>query len=578
VNRQRPPAPPKRAVLYLRVSSRGQVETDYDPEGISIPAQRAKAEKTAAELGAEIIAEYVEPGRTAKTVDNRPEFQKMMARIKARRDVDYVIVYARSRMHRNTIDAAITKRDLRAAGAQLISIMDYTEDTAVGNMVATVLDAVNQYQSEASGADISYKMGQKAVHGGTIGRAPIGYLNIRERFEGREIRTIAVDPERAPLVRMAFELYATGTYSFADLAETLTDAGLRMKPTKRHPAGAQISIHKIGKMLQDRYYLGYVTRKGIEHQGRHEPLISPELFSQVQEVLFEQRGGGTRARTHHHYLKGSVWCQRCKRRLIIMRGKSKSGTLYFYYLCRGRQEHVCDLPYLPVLDVENAVADHYATVALPTQLRQQITEGMDTALADTTVTMGTLHDQIKKQLTKIDNQEDQFLDLVGDPDWPKDKITKRLRCIRDERARLEAQLARTEQPDLDTGRAAITTLLDLLTQPQELYRLATDNARRVLNQAFFTRLYLNTDDNDAPTVADDEPTEPIAPLLHVQRATTRNSGDAPTDTATDDTSALLATALADPCSSNAFWVELWGFEPQTSSMPWRRATNCAIAP
>src|SRR5699024_5485273 len=25
-------------------------------------------------------------------------------------------------------------------------------------------------------------------------------------------------------------------------------------------------------------------------------------------------------------------------------------------------------------------------------------------------------------------------------------------------------------------------------------------------------------------------------------------------------------------------VELWGFEPQTSSMPWRRATSCAIAP
>src|SRR5690625_5301419 len=30
--------------------------------------------------------------------------------------------------------------------------------------------------------------------------------------------------------------------------------------------------------------------------------------------------------------------------------------------------------------------------------------------------------------------------------------------------------------------------------------------------------------------------------------------------------------------SRVFPVELWGFEPQTSSMPWRRATNCAIAP
>jgi site-specific DNA recombinase len=556
------PAAAKRAVLYLRVSSRGQVDTDYDPEGISLPAQRAVCERRAAELGAEIIAEYVEPGRTAKTTDNRPEFQKMMARIKARQDVDYVIVYARSRMHRNAIDAAITKRDLRTAGAQLVSVTDYTEDSAVGNMVATILDAVNQYQSEASGADIAYKMGQKASIGGTLGLAPIGYLNVRERVEGREIRAVVIDPVRGPLVRMAFELYATGTYSFPALAEALTDAGLRTRPTKRYPAGTPISLNTIGKMLRDRYYLGYVNHKGTEYKGRHEPLVSHEVFARVQEVLFNQRGAGTRARTHHHYLKGTLWCQRCKRRLIIMRGKSKSGTLYFYFICRGRQDRTCDLPYLPVLDVEKAVADHYAAVALPAELRRRITAGMDAALADTTVTMGAVRDQIKKQIAKLDTQEDAFLDLVGDPDWPKEKITKRLRSIRDERTRLEHQLARTEQPDLDSGRAALATLLELLTQPQELYRLATDNARRTLNQAFFHRLYLDADEAEKePAVAADEPTEPIAPLLHVHRAGTRNSGSAVMDTAADTTSTLLATALAEPCSSNAAWVEVAGIEP-----------------
>jgi hypothetical protein len=127
-----------------------------------------------------------------------------------------------------------------------------------------------------------------------------------------------------------------------------------------------------------------VNHKGTEYKGRHEPLVSHEVFARVQEVLFTQRGAGTRARTHHHYLKGTLWCQRCKR--------------------------------------------------------------------------------------------------------------------------------------------------------------------------------------------------PIAPLLHAHRADTRNSDGAITDTAADTTSTLLATALAEPCSSNATWVELWGFEPQASSMPWRRATNCAIAP
>ncbi|GLY78509.1 recombinase family protein [Actinoallomurus iriomotensis] len=55
-----------------------------------------------------------------------------------------VIVYTRSRMHRNTIDAAITERDLRADDAVLISVTDYTEDTPIGDLVGTVLDAVNE--------------------------------------------------------------------------------------------------------------------------------------------------------------------------------------------------------------------------------------------------------------------------------------------------------------------------------------------------------------------------------------------------------------------------------------------------
>jgi DNA invertase Pin-like site-specific DNA recombinase len=319
----------KRALTYLRVSSAGQVNNDYDPEGISLPAQREAAHRRADQLDADIVDEYLEPGRSATTTDGRPEFQRMMARIKAEKDVDYIIVYARSRLHRNSVDAAITKRDLRDAGVVLISVMDYTEDSAIGDLVATVLDGVNEYQSRAAGADISYKMGQKVKRGGSVGKAPIGYLNVRENFEGREVRTVVLDPERAPLVRMAFELYATGIYGFHALIELLTNAGLRTKPTKRNPAGIPISINKLGLMLRDCYYLGKVTHQGIEYPGRHEALVTQEIFDRTQTVLETRRLGGVRERQHNHYLKGTVWCHRCRRRLIISRAKNKQGVLYF---------------------------------------------------------------------------------------------------------------------------------------------------------------------------------------------------------------------------------------------------------
>ncbi|NUT48657.1 MAG: hypothetical protein HOV94_15320 [Saccharothrix sp.] len=40
-----------------------------------------------------------------------------------------------------------------------------------------------------------------------------------------------------------------------------------------------------------------------------------------------------------------LWCNRCGSRMVITRGKGNGGT-YFYFFCRGRQKHLCDLPYL----------------------------------------------------------------------------------------------------------------------------------------------------------------------------------------------------------------------------------------
>ena len=67
----------------------------------------------------------------------------------------------------------------------------------------------------------------------------------------------------------------------------------------------------------NRYYLGVVRFKGIEYQGRHQPLISPTLFAEVQEVLDMHNRAGEKRRVHHHYLKGSVFCAHCGSRLCL---------------------------------------------------------------------------------------------------------------------------------------------------------------------------------------------------------------------------------------------------------------------
>jgi site-specific DNA recombinase len=359
-------------------------------------------------------------------------------------------------------------------------------------------------------------MTYKASKGGTVHRAPLGYLNVKKRLDGRPVSSVIIDDDRALLIRLAFELYATGRYSYKALQETLTEAGLRTRPNGRY-GERPISIYRLGTMLQDRYYLGYVEWDGVEYQGKHEPLISQELFDRVQRVLLAERRGGNRERTHNHYLKGVVWCDRCKRRLIIMRGKSKSGELYFYYLCQGRQTRSgCDLPYFSVAKVEKLVAAHYATVRLPQDFCERVITLMDDAVKSKQATALQLQGSIEKELAELDIREDRYLDLYGEGELPKAKLNERLKAIHDDRVKLQHHRDAL-QGELETGRAILTSAMNLLDNPRALYEEAKTPARKVLNKAIFTKLHID-DLGDGPIVANDELKGPFATVIYARRA------------------------------------------------------------
>ena len=91
-------------------------------------------------------------------------------------------------------------------------------------------------------------MTQKARSGGTVGRAPLGYRNQRTvDSEGREMRTVILDEERAPLVALAFDLYATGDWTISGLVDHLNRRGLTTTPTPRMPARpiTEGHLHKV---------------------------------------------------------------------------------------------------------------------------------------------------------------------------------------------------------------------------------------------------------------------------------------------------------------------------------------------
>ncbi|GAB2597108.1 recombinase family protein [Kribbella endophytica] len=399
----------RRAVIYLRVSTKDQVDTDYDPEGISLPARRQAYYRRAEQQDLVFIDEYVEPGKSATEMSKRVVFQQMLSRVRERKDVDIIIFYKLNRMARSRYDDAIVMAGLRKRGVSVISATEAIDDTPVGQLMHGILATFNEYQSKESGADISYKMGQKAKNGGTIGLAPLGYLNVIDQFEFRQIRTVAFDPVRAALIKVAFELYATGDYTLADLSDELYDRGLRTRPTRKTPS-QRVSINKLSKMLRDRYYLGFVTYKGEWIPGRHEALIDEELFEQVQAIAVSHSMAGERRRTHHHHLKGSLYCGRCHRRrveqrLVIQHTTNSRGSKYEYFFCVNKRTSECTTPHVNTMQVEDAVERVYGAVRFSRQFIEQTRAHVAAALSNHQRSARLLKQQLQAELKALDAKE-----------------------------------------------------------------------------------------------------------------------------------------------------------------------------
>jgi site-specific DNA recombinase len=503
-------------ITYLRVSSRGQVETEIDPEGMSLPAQRRKCHDKAVEQQLRLIDELVDAGVSGTTIDQRKSYQELIERVRTDPTLAFVMVYSLSRLHRNWAEAGLMLMQLHSYGVRLLSATENIDDrTPEGRMMLAVIFGASGYQSEASSKDLQYKMTQKALVGGTPGWVPIGYVNTAEQYEGRKVNTVGLDPERAPFIPLAFEWFSTGQYTYAELRDKLTEAGLLSRPNRLYPA-RPLSINAVQAMLRNRYYLGYVTFSAVEYQGRHQPLVTQEEFDRVQDVLRMMPGAGTRTRRYNHYLKGLVWCDRCKRRLIVMRGKSKTGELYFYYVCRGHQDRVCDLPYVRASHVEKAVAQHYRAISLPPLFRERLAELFDEAADTRSGQAAHERTQLRRRLTELESQEDRYVDLVIDPDWPKDKITEKLRAIRDERARIEARLARGSE-QLKSGQITARRVLEYLEQPYELYERSGVRNRTKLNRLLFNKLWIDVMDDQVAGVTADDLHEPFATVVYLRR-------------------------------------------------------------
>jgi DNA invertase Pin-like site-specific DNA recombinase len=297
----------QRYVGYIRVSTEEQVGT------FSIDSQRRDIETWVKRRGGQLIGTYVDEAISALTTD-RPAF-KQMRRDAAAGLFDAIVVYRFDRFSRNRVDAiaikAIFSNDYNV---QVFSILESakTRDADKNLLFEALMESIAEHYVR----DLS-----TATRRGKRERAMQGYHNNKAPFGFRKTPDSILYPhkEEAEAVSLAFELYASGGYSFTNVARILNDKGFRIMGKRR------FSNDTVRDMLHNRVYAGYVRyrpsrpdgtrarRSEIEwYEGKHDAIISEELFERCQNNAENK----TRDHLHHpihrvYLLRNLIFCAQC---------------------------------------------------------------------------------------------------------------------------------------------------------------------------------------------------------------------------------------------------------------------------
>ncbi len=486
---------PKFAVSYLRVSTRGQAERGggHD-EGFSIPAQREANKKKALSMGAIVGKEFVDRGASAKSAD-RPQLQAMLEYVKENADrVDYVIVHKVDRLARNRDDDSDIMRALRESGVQLVSASESIDDTPAGMLLHGIMSSIAEFYSQNLATEVKKGLGEKVKGGGTVGRAPLGYINIR-RFDdkGREERTVELDPERAPLVKMAFEEYATGNWSLTSLAEYMSSLGLNTRATPKIPS-KPVTKCTIEKMLKNPYYAGVIRYNGAEYDGSHEALIDLDTFNQVQAMI-ESHHNGERTREHPHFMKGLLYCRKCGSKMIITYARSKSGNIYPYFICAGRhrtksKDQKCDLRAILIEEVEYQIEQLFDRITITASERLLLEAEIQRYISKEAEKFKVELDNLRREKEKLEHRQEKLLEAHFNDAIPLSLMKREQQSISKQLAAIEHEI-KIRNTTFDEIKANLSLAFDLIEDCGRTYRMANDNIKRLMIQAVFERIWID---------------------------------------------------------------------------------------
>lgn len=286
-------------VILARVSSKSQ-----EDEGYSLDSQLKLLQGYCQSNDLRVVKVY-KIAETASKEQSRKIFSELLAYL-VKDDIYNLAVEKTDRLTRNLRDAVSIDdwlqgdkdRMLHAVKESLRLQRDSKSDV---KFMWNIHLAVAKKYTDNLREEAMKGWAEKLAQGHMPSRPPVGYTTAIHN--GKRIHV--PDPKTSRIVKKAFELYLQPTESTTTIWAFLNQSGIRTYN------GKPLSLSAAHKLLLNTYYMGIISFNKETYQGAHQPLISKQLFQQVQDKLHSKRP--SKQRRHDLALRNVLTCGHCNK-------------------------------------------------------------------------------------------------------------------------------------------------------------------------------------------------------------------------------------------------------------------------
>lgn len=290
-----------KAAIYIRVSTDAQFE-----EGYSVDAQKEQLTAYCVSKGMKQYDYYIDGGWSGSNIE-RPEMERLINDVKAG-EISHVIVYKLDRLSRSQKDTLYLIEDLfMPNNVDFVSLTESLDtSTPMGRAMIGILAAFAQLERENIRMRTRMGMLERVKEGYWMGggRVPFGYDYDKKNG-------VLVPNKDAEKVRKIYDLYIKG-YSPQNIANML---GLKYD---------RLAM----QILKRKSNYGIIEYNGMEYQGRHEPIISKDIYDEAMAAMISR--SITRTYTSDYLLTGLIYCGKCGAKMRYQKWGKKGTKLVCY--------------------------------------------------------------------------------------------------------------------------------------------------------------------------------------------------------------------------------------------------------